>query len=188
MNLRFMICCLLSCLLLLVGCSQSQPTKRPPVVEQAKITEQSVAPPVEDAAKTTPPAGGPAFAPVKIGILPLTELSGPSGANPEARLSIFVSLLDAFGSQIKAPGVLRFELYEYVPRSAQAKGQRLTLWPEVDLTGPVQNNRYWRDFLRAYEFVLDARASRDRTYILEVTCTCPDVRRLSAEYILKNSP
>jgi len=188
MNLRFTICCLLSCLLLLVGCSQPQPTKRPPVVEQAKITEQSVAPPVEDAAKMTPPVGGPAFVPVKIGILPLTELSSPSNANQGAKLRVFVTLLDAFGSQMKAPGVLRFELYEYIPRSAQSKGPRLTLWPDVDLTGPAQNNKYWRDFLRAYEFVLDTQASRDKTYILEATCMYPDGRRLLGEYVLKNSP
>ncbi len=128
------------------------------------------------------------FAPVKIGILPLTELSSPPEAGQGGRLSVFVTLLDAFGSGMKAPGVLRFELYEYIPRSAQSKGQRLTLWPDVDLTNPVQNNKYWRDFLRAYEFTLDTQASRDKTYILEVTCMCPDGRRLSAEYVLKNSP
>jgi hypothetical protein len=188
MNLRSTIYDLLFCLSLLAGCSQPQVTKRPPVIEQASAAEQSTAQPVEDTAKTVAPAGGPAFVPVKIGILPLTELASPSDANPGAKLSVFVALLDAFGSQMKAPGVLRFELYEYIPRSAQAKGPRLTLWPDVDLTGPAQNNKYWRDFLRAYEFVLDTQASRDKTYILEVTCMCPDGRRLSGEYVLKNSP
>ncbi|MCL5281471.1 MAG: hypothetical protein M1376_16360 [Planctomycetes bacterium] len=118
----------------------------------------------------------------------MTELSRPSDTGQGGKLSVFVALLDAFGSQIKAPGVLRFELYEYIPRSAQSKGQRLTLWPDIDLTSPAQNNKYWRDFLRAYEFVLETQASRDKTYILEVTCRCPDGRRLSAEYVLKNSP
>ena len=188
MNLRFMIYDLLFCLFLLAGCSQPQPTQRPPVVEPTKTTAQNVAQPVEDTAKATPPAGGPAFTPVKIGILPLTELSSPSDANSGAKLSVFVTLLDAFGSQMKAPGVLRFELYEYIPRSAQSKGPRLNLWPDVDLTNPAQNNKYWRGFLRAYEFVLDTQASRDKTYILEATCMCPDGRRLSGEYVLKNSP
>jgi hypothetical protein len=134
------------------------------------------------------PQSSVSFAPVKIGILPLTELSSPSDAGQGGKLSVFVTLLDAFGSQMKAPGVLRFELYEHIPRSAQPKGQRLTLWPDVDLTSPAQNNKYWRDFLRAYEFVLDTQASRDKTYILEVTCMCPDGRRLLSEYVLKNSP
>jgi hypothetical protein len=89
---------------------------------------------------------------------------------------------------MKAPGSLRFELYEYIPRSAQSKGPRLTLWPDIDLTDPAQNNKYWRDFLRAYEFTLDTQAGRDKAYILEVTCLCPDGRRLSGEYVLKSSP
>ena len=64
----------------------------------------------------------------------------------------------------------------------------MTLWPEIDLTGPAENHRYWRDFLRAYEFELDAQVGRDKTYILEVTCLCPDGKRLSCEYTLKGNP
>jgi hypothetical protein len=127
------------------------------------------------------------FAPVKIGILPLTELSSPSGPNERTKLNVFVTMLDAFGSQVKAPGVLRFEFYEYIPRSAQVKGQRLAIWPDIDLTGPAENHKYWRDFLRAYEFELDTEASRDKTYILEVTCISPDGKRLGGQYVLKNT-
>jgi len=130
------------------------------------------------------PAG---FTPVKIGILPLTELAGPSGAGQGAKLNVFVTMLDAFGSQMKAPGALRFELYEYVPRSAQSKGPRLALWPDIDLTSPGENHKYWRDFLRAYEFELDAQAGRDKTYILEATCLSPDGKRLSCDYTLRAS-
>jgi hypothetical protein len=187
MDLRFMIYDSLF-LFLLAGCSQPRPTQRPPVVEPPKTAEQKLTQSVEDTAKVAPPASGPAFAPVRIGILPLTELSGPSEASQGGKLSTFVTLLDAFGSPMKAPGVLRFELYEYIPRSAQSKGPRLTLWPDIDLTAPAQNNKYWRDFLRAYEFELDTQASPDKTYILEVTCIRPDGKRLSSEYVLKNSP
>ena len=128
------------------------------------------------------PAG---FAPVKIGILPLTELSIPADGGPDAKLDAYVVVLDAFGSSMKAPGVLRFELYEHVPRSAQPKGKRLMIWPDLDLTGPAENHKYWRDFLRAYEFELDTQAGRDQTYVLEVTCTCPDGKRLASEFILR---
>jgi hypothetical protein len=188
MNLLFTICYLLFCFLLLAGCSQPQVAKRPPVVEQAGATEKSAVQPAEDTAKTAAVPVGATFAPVKIGILPLTELLGPSGASQGARLHAFVTMLDAFGSQVKAPGVLRFELYEYTPRSAQPKGQRLAIWPDIDLTGPVENNKYWQDYLRAYEFELDTQVSRDKTYILEATCLSHDGKRLSAEYVLKNSP
>jgi hypothetical protein len=145
----------------------------------------------EEAAVANPPSAIPnpqlpaGFAPVKIGILPLTELSSPSGGGARARLNIFLVMLDAFGAQVKAPGVLRFELYEHVPRSAQQKGPRLALWPDIDLTGPAENHKFWRDFLHAYQFELDTQASRDKTYILEATCQGPDGKRLSAEYTLR---
>jgi hypothetical protein len=125
------------------------------------------------------------FAPAKICILPLTELPGSTGSSQAVVLDAYISLLDAFGAQIKAPGVLRFELYQYVPRSAEAKGLRLAIWPDVDLTHPAVNNRYWRDFLRAYEFKLDAPAGLNETYVLEATCMCPDGRRLTAEFPLR---
>lgn len=125
------------------------------------------------------------FAPVKIDVLPLTELSGVSNGGQNATLNVYVALLDAFGSPIKAPGVLRFELYEHIQRSAQAKGQRIAIWSDFDLTHPARNNRHWRDFLRAYEFSLDTSASRDRTYLLEATYLCPDGRRLTGEFVLK---
>ena len=187
MNVRFAICSVLSCPLLLAGCSQPQVAKRPPVVVQASATEPGVAPAAEDTTKIAIASGPVTFAPVKIGVLPLTELSSPSGAAQGAKLDVFVTMLDAFGCQMKAPGALLFELYEYVPRSAQLKGKQLALWPQIDLTGPAENNRYWRDFLRAYEFELDAQASRDKTYILEVTCLCPDGKRLSCQYTLKGT-
>jgi hypothetical protein len=187
MNLRFTIYHLLFCPLLLTGCSQPQATTRPPVVEQTSANEQNVAQPVEETPKTAVPPAGTTFAPVKIGILPLTELAGSSGAGPGTKLNAFVTMLDSFGSQMKAPSVWRFELYEYVPRSAQLKGQRLAIWPDIDLTGPAENNKYWRDFLRAYEFELDAQVTRDKTYMLEATCLCPDGKRLSSGYTLKSS-
>ena len=127
------------------------------------------------------------FAPAKVCILPLTELPGSTGSSQAVVLDAYISLLDAFGAQIKAPGVLRFELYQYVRRSAQPKGQRLAIWPDIDLTHPAMNNRYWRDFLRAYEFKLDAPAGLNETYVFEVTCMCPDGRRLTAEFPLRGA-
>ncbi|MBM4029062.1 MAG: hypothetical protein FJ280_27250 [Planctomycetes bacterium] len=192
------------CLLLLAGCGQSQgnvpvpPTpaagseKVPPKAQDDTAADPAaeITPPAEPRAPVSSAAERPGqlaagFGPVKIGVLPLTELARPSGGSQRARLHIFVAMLDAFGSPVKAPGVLRFELYEYVPRSAQLKGQRLALWPDIDLTAPAENHRYWRDFLRAYEFELDAQTGRDKTYILAVTSLSPDGKRLSGEYTLK---
>jgi hypothetical protein len=126
------------------------------------------------------------YVPVKIDIMPLTELV-PAGGTQEATINLYVSLLDAFGSQIKSPAVFRFELYEYVQRSAQPKGKRAVIWADVDLTDPAGNNQYWRDFLRAYEFNLPFEQSGNQNYILQVTCLCPNGSRLSSELMLKRA-
>jgi len=170
---------LLWLVLLSPGCGQ--PTaKKPPVTRPTDSRAEGTAGKAEDKTAGRSLANVPTgFAPARIGILPLTELSRSGGSSQAAVLTIYLDLLDAFGSHIKAPGVLRFELYEYVPRSAEPKGQRIAVWPDIDVTNPAENNRYWQDFLRAYEFTLDAPAGLDKTYVLEATCICPDGRRLS---------
>ncbi len=124
------------------------------------------------------------FAPAKISIMPLTEFINPAGTR-QANMNLYVSLLDSFGSQIKSPGVFRFELYQRVQRSAEPKGKRIIIWPDIDLTDPVENDEYWRDFLRAYEFNLPFESAVNKSYILQVTCLCPTGRRLSDEFAIK---
>lgn len=127
------------------------------------------------------------FAPTKIDVLPLTELNR-ADASQKTRLNLFVSLLDAFGSQIKSPGVFRVELYDYVQRSAEPKGRRTAIWPDIDLTDPITNNKYWNDFLRAYRFDLDLPLEQGggRDYILQVTCLCPNGSRLTTNFTLRS--
>jgi hypothetical protein len=124
------------------------------------------------------------YAPSKIDIMPLTEFVRPGDAQ-KARIVVYVSLLDQFGSQIKSPAMFRFELYGHVARSAQPKGKRAAIWPDIDLTDPAANNDYWRDFLRAYEFTLPCEAAGNQDYIIQLTCLCPNGKRLSSEYTLK---
>ncbi len=119
----------------------------------------------------------------KAHILPLTEITHEG--QPEVK--VYVSLLDWFGSQIKAPVVFRFELYGYVQRSSEPKGRRIVIWPDIDLTEPAENNKYWRDFLRAYEFNLPFEAESDKSYIIQATCLRPNGKRLSAEFTLKHT-
>ena len=128
-----------------------------------------------------------AYTPVKIDIMPLTEFVTTDDALDASKLKVYVSLLDSFDSQIKSPGVFRFELYEYVQRSAEPKGRRIIIWPDIDLTECSENNSYWRDFLRAYEFNLDFGPQRNQTHILQVTCLCPSGKRLSADFALKSA-
>ncbi len=126
------------------------------------------------------------YAPVKTDIMPLTELV-IIGNGRQSKINLYVSLLDQFGCQIKSPGMFRFELYKHVQRSAEPKGQRIVIWPDVDLTDPVTNNEYWRDFLRAYEFNLPFEQAGSENYMLQVTCLCPNGKRLSSEFILRHA-
>ena len=123
------------------------------------------------------------YFPVKIDIIPLTEFIY-KGDGQQAEINLYVSLLDSFGSQIKSPCTFRFELYQRVQRSAEPKGRRAIIWPDIDITDPAKNNEYWRNFLRAYEFNLPFQPETTQDYILEVTCLCPNNKRLSAEFSL----
>ena len=126
------------------------------------------------------------YTPVKVDIMPLTEFITTADAEGVSQLKVYVSLLDSFDCQVKSPGVFRFELYEYVQRSGEARGRRIGI-KDIDLTEASENNSYWRDFLRAYEFDLDFGPQRDKTYILQVTCLCPSGKRLSADFALKHA-
>jgi len=125
------------------------------------------------------------YVPARIGIVPLTEIVPASLSEKIAKIKVYVNLTDSFGCQQKTPGVFRFELYEHIQRAANPKGRRIVIWPDIDLTDPSENNKYWRDFLRAYEFDLDFEPDAAQGYMLEVTCLCPNGKRLSADFVLK---
>ncbi|MBW7990477.1 MAG: hypothetical protein FVQ84_10735 [Planctomycetes bacterium] len=124
------------------------------------------------------------FAPDRINIMPLTEFINTDNTR-QISIKPYVSLIDSFGCQIKSPGIFRFELYQRALRSAEPKGKRAVIWQDIDLTEPALNHEYWRDFLRAYEFDLPFELDVNQSYILQVTCLCPNGRRLSVEYALK---
>ena len=147
---------------------------------------------LEAGCESAPKTVGPSFdasicadyMPVKVDIIPLTEFVSGGNEHEATKISVYVSLLDSFDSQKKAPGVFRFELYEKAVRSPEPKGKRVVIWPDIDLTDAVENDNYWRDFLRTYEFSLDFEPQRNRSYILQVTYLCPSGKRLSDEFKL----
>jgi hypothetical protein len=126
------------------------------------------------------------YMPVKIDIMPLTEFILAPQSLGSSKLRVYVSLLDSFDCQIKSPGIFRFELYEWVLRSPEPKGRRITIWPDIDLTDAEKNNSHWRDFLRTYEFNLDFEPKARQDYILQATFLSPASRRLSADFSLKS--
>ena len=170
MNLfgRTLILVFFPLLLAYSGCG-SVPETTPPEPQSDKYYESS---PYEE------------FAPVEADIIPLTRFLRDAGDEQTSVLKIYVALLDAFGSQKKTPAVFRFELYQAVPRSAMPRGKRIMLWPDIDLTKADKNNKYWRDFLRAYEFNLPFDPGSGQGYILQATCLCPDGKRLSDDFHL----
>ena len=130
------------------------------------------------------------FGPARIDILPITSITtAPASASDrDSAITAYVCLLDAFDSQIKSPVVFRFELFQRLQRSADPKGKRLIVWPDIDLTDPAANNNLWQDFLRAYLFSLPLQKSAADNCVLHVTCICPSGKRLNADFIVRTKP
>ena len=121
-----------------------------------------------------------------IDILPLTDFEHASGEENQTKLNIFCALLDGFGCQIKSPGTFRFELFEFVPRSSQPKGKRIAFWHDIDLVDSAQNDAYWKDHMRSYNFDFKFSPDPGKAYLLQVTCICPRGVRLTTTEVIKN--
>ena len=161
----------LSFCLVFGGCQTSSKKPKPPIVSDDSRSEKTVC---------------SGYMPVKVGIMPLTEFAATNVESSErTKINIYVSLYDGFGCQIKSPGIFRFELYEYVQLSAESKGKRVVIWPDVDLNNAVRNNQHWRDFLRAYEFKFDFEPQNEQEYVLQATYINADGRRTLGEFLLK---
>lgn len=130
---------------------------------------------------TTPPIG---FWPTEVSVLPLTRLTHSVNKQASPYLHLFVGLQDRHRCYTKSPGVFRLKLHERIPRSAQAKGQVISEWPDIDLVDPEKNQLYWRDYLRCYEFRLDLIPGTENLNgaILEVTFLAANEQRLTTQY------
>jgi hypothetical protein len=121
----------------------------------------------------------------RLDVTPLTDFVAGGSGEEASQIKVYVGVLDSFDCQIKSPGTFRFELYEHVEGSSEPRGSRVALWPDVDLTDSGENNSFWRDFLRVYEFNLDFKPGSSRRYILDVTFMCPMGERLSDDFVLE---
>jgi hypothetical protein len=127
------------------------------------------------------------YAPARIDILPITSINPTTSSAGDYVINVYVCLLDSFDSQIKYPATFRFELFQQVQRSTETKGKRILIWPDINLSDPVINNKYWQDFLRAYLFSLPLERSASETTVLQVTCIGPSGRRLTADFPIRLS-
>ncbi len=125
-----------------------------------------------------------AYQQVKAVFLPLSNVQPSDKTTEPDTITAYIALQDSVGSSIKAPAVFRFELYKFRPRSADPKGKRLYMWEDISLNAFNENNRYWRDYLRAYEFKLRYNCPECKNYVLEVTCMRPSGQRLLATITL----
>lgn len=120
------------------------------------------------------------FTPGKINFNQLTEFT------QSWQITAYIDVYDQFNSRIKAPGIWRFELYPKVVRSADPRGSRIKIWPDIDLTQASANNGYWQDYLRCYKFELDiASELAGDTYILQAVCYTAEGKRITNSIELK---
>jgi hypothetical protein len=124
------------------------------------------------------------FAPVAVEVMPLTEITISTDGR-QGIVNAYISLLDSFNCSLKWPAVFRLELYQRDFLTAEQKGKRVQIWPDVDLTDVTNNNKYWKDFLRAYQFTLNFEPYERADYVLLVTCFLQNQKRISAESPLK---
>jgi len=127
------------------------------------------------------------YQPAKVVFLPLTEMKAAEQEHLSEEITAFISLNDGVNSSIKAPGTFRFEIYQSAPLTSKGRSKRLKLWGDIDLTEFENNSKYWRDYLRCYEFKLEYDGIVMGKYILEMTFICPSGKRISAETVLSKN-
>lgn len=119
------------------------------------------------------------FAPNRVNIIPLTTFVKSKNSAELDYIRVYVELLDDYSSQTKSTGVFQFELSNKALRSVNRIGRRIEMW-DKDVTKLEENNKYWREFLRAYEFRLEMRHILQGYFILEVTFFTPDGKRITS--------
>jgi len=118
------------------------------------------------------------YYPQSIKITPLTSIVKTNG---DTKLRVYVNMLDSIGLQVRSPAIFRFELYQHIQRTAASKGERVAIWPDIDINLDKENQKYWKDFLRSYEFILPFPYPTEAKYILQLNCITPDGKRIYTE-------
>lgn len=125
------------------------------------------------------------FQPVVIRFGGLTQVLRDRQTKEPTALRVFLELRDRFDSRLKAPFCVRFELYQYRLSSPNPKGAHLKSWPEMVLTEAGTNNLSWRDYLRAYEFLLDLDGiPAEEPLLVSASCRTAEGVNLETIYIL----
>lgn len=107
-----------------------------------------------------------------VRISPLTEFVSDSGRADGVKVKAVIEVFGPDGVSCENGCVFRFEMYVFEPLSSDPRGKRLQIWPDFDLSSASEYKRYWKEYLKGYEFELplDFTPQADHKYVLEVTC------------------
>ncbi len=129
------------------------------------------------------------YLPSQIEILPFTKPGSFDARGLPDGINAVVRPLDVMGDPVKAYGVMRFELYSYVPSSALHKGEQLMVWTQT-LNTPADQRKYWDRVTQSYQFQLawQQPLEPNRKYVLEVVYENPAGVRLINDYEFEFAP
>lgn len=119
-----------------------------------------------------------------VDIVGLSEISLIDEARSISHLKAFVDLKDRWGEKIHENVILRFELYEYVPRSSERKGTRIFQWEDIDTSG---NGRvFWNEVFDSYQIdlSLNKALNKEQRYVLFLTVFTSEGKRLEDQEVI----
>ncbi len=94
---------------------------------------------------------------------------------------------DRFGDQVKALGVMRFEVYAYARSQPGNKGARVGFWPNVSIDSLEATLQHWDRVFGLYRFNLkwQRQVEAKERFVLEATLTTPEGEQLNDKRVLE---
>lgn len=123
--------------------------------------------------------------PKSISIHPFTAFRSFDETGGENGIDARIEAKDAAGDTTKAYGNFRFELYAFIPVSADPKGAKLATW-DVPLSDAKTSSLHWDGITRAYTFKLrwDQPIPQGAQFVLVAIFSSPFTERLFSERVL----
>ena len=111
------------------------------------------------------------FEPTQMRINPtFTRFRSVDGEGSAQGIEADVELRDPFDDATKGAGAIYFELFEYVPQGADARGPRLGEPARYDLSTIGAQQRHWQNIVRTYRFDLPWQGvDPTQRYVLSAT-------------------
>lgn len=105
-------------------------------------------------------------------------------------LSVRCEVKDSFGDSIKTVGVMRFELYTFIPSQPFNKGQRVAFWQDLRIDSVETIREHWDSTLSLYRFDLnwDKQVKPKQRFVLEAVLTTGQGQQFTDNHTLEVSP